>query len=469
MNHCDVLFIHPSAHTSSPQFIVMPMGLVSLMNELRDYTVSAVNVGLEMCLNKSFDLEQFLKGQECDFVGIDLHWHEHAYSSLNIARMCKEVNPDTTVFLGGFTASYFAEEILQTTNDVDIIVRGEAEEAVPQLVQKKKLSSIPNLVYRDNGHIKKTPVTPLPSLDDLNFSNIQALYHWEEYLKASIHNYAKTRFWYDFWLCTGRGCAYECSYCGGAHTAQKNLCMREKMTFRSVDAVIKDLIRLQEMGVHVVCPSHDISLAGKNYWQDLFAQLKKEDIYMGMYLEVWQLPDKEFIEELASVCDPRFTTVVITLLSGSESVRRENGKYFSNQEFFDLVQTIEGCYMNYTPYFATGLPFETRETFKETLSMTENLQSHYHPCAVFCTPLRLDPGSPMYENPQKYKIIKHFHTFADYYDKCKKRAENLPYDPTGYHTEFLDGKTIIEMQHEWESVMKSPMGSGSSMDSLHFV
>jgi len=467
MNY-DMLLIHPSAATSSPQFIVMPMGLVSVMNELHDYTVEAVNVGLEMCLNRNFEVTQFLKQHQFDMVGIDLHWHEHAYTALEIASLCKALNPDCFVMLGGFTASYFAEEILQFCDDVDVVVSGEAEEAVPLLLQHEEFSRIPNLVYRENGRIKKTSVNPLASLDDLDFSTIKRLHHWEEYLKCSIHAHMRRRFWYDFWLCTGRGCEYNCSYCGGASSAQEKICGRKGITFRSVDAVIKDLTSLQDLGVHIVCPSHDISLAGEKYWRELFALMKKEGIYMGMYLEVWQLPQRAFIKALSEACDPRFTTIAMTLLSGSESVRRKNGKYFSNQDYYTLTKFVEDVKMNHAPYFATGLPFETPETFKETLAMSEKLLSEYNPCTIFCTPLRLDPGSPMYENPEAYQVIKRYQAFTDYYDKCKKRSENVPYDPTGYCTEFLDGKTIMGTQSLWETEMKKLI-SGGSEDLLHFV
>lgn len=450
--HYDMLFIHPSAHTSSPQFIIMPMGVFSMMNELKDYSVKAVNVGLEMCLNKNFDATQFLNQYEFDYVGIDLHWHEHAFTALETARLCKEINPHCTVIVGGFTASHFATEILEFSPYVDVIIRGEGEEALPQIVGNKDLSQIPNLVYRDNHGTRQTPARPV-SLDTLTFTCMTIMEHWEEYLKCSINAYTKTRFWYDFWLCTGRGCVYNCSYCGGASAAQRRLCGREGMTFRSVDAVTKDLTALRDLGVHVVCPSHDMSLAGEKYWSRLFASMKEEGIFMGMYLEVWQLPDKSFIEELARTCDPRFTTVAVTLLSGSETVRQKNGKYFSNEDFYKCAELLEEYTIHHVPYFATGLPFETVDTFEETLKMTETLLSDFNPSSIFCTPLRLDPGSPMAENPEEYGITPHYRTFADYYERCKKRSENVQHDFIGYHTQFLDERMIMELQHRWEVKM----------------
>lgn len=468
MKHYDVLLIHPSAQSSSPQFIIMPVGMISLMNELKEYSTKAVNVGLELCLDKTFDLETFLRDIDFDVVGIDLHWHEHTFTALEIAQMCKKINPNCLTILGGLTASYFAQDILHEHAYVDVVVSGEAEETVPHLLKNTEFSSIPNLVYRDNG-IKKTPVKPPSSLDGFDFSDITRLHHWEEYLKCSIHAYTKTRFWYDFWLCTGRGCIYECSYCGGARSAQKNICGREGMTFRSVDAVITDLIQLQDMGVHVVCPSHDIFLAGTHYWEELFDAMKREQIYMGMYLEVWQLPNKDFIKALGRACDPRFTTVAVTLLSGSETVRMKNGKYFSNSDYFACIKSIEEQGMNHVPYFASGLPFETGETFKKTLAMTEKLLTECNPSYIFCTPLRLDPGSPMYEHPDEYGVVTHYRSFKDYYNRCRKRAKHLPFDYIGYHTKVLPGKQMMSLQHEWDTLIRENPRSSQPVQLFHFL
>lgn len=470
MNHCNVLFIHPSAQISSPQFIMMPMGMISLMNELEEYSVRAVNVGLEMSLNPNFDLYNFLQGISFDAVGIDLHWHEHAHSSLEIARTCKEINPNCLVILGGMTASYFAEEILQFCDCADIIISGEAEESLPLLLKRKDASSVPNLVYRDKDKIKKTPAKPASSIDALEFSRIVCLDHWEEYLKCNINMHLKTRFWYDFWLCTGRGCIYDCSYCGGGARAQKKIYRREGISFRSVDTVLQDLLYLQDLGVHVVNLSTDISLADKKYWEHLFASMRREGISMGLYLEAWQLPDRDFIEGVARSWDVRFSTIVITLLSGSESVRKENGKFFSNHAYYKCMELLDKHGINNIPYFATGLPFETVETFKQTLAMTETLLSESDLHLIFCTPLVLDPGSPLYEHPQRYKTITHYHSFKDYYTRCLKRAQNVPYDFSGYHTAFLPGSRIMEMQHQWDDLVRDIMASpGKDTDSLHFL
>lgn len=467
MKHYDVVFLHPSALSSAPRFIIMPTGMIPLVNELEEYDVKAVNVGLELSLKKEFSLRKFLTPIEFSMAAIDLHWYEHTYSALETAELCKKLNPDCSVVLGGMTASYFAEDILNFTDSVDIIVAGEAEETMLLLLEGEDFSSIPNLCYRDDG-IKKTPKKPVSSLDGLDFSTIAHLDHWEEYLKCSLHTREQHRFWYDFWLCTGRGCAYDCSYCGGGKTAHEKAFGRKEPVFRSVEGLVQDLIYLQDLGVHVVHLSHDISVAGEKYWKKLFSSMKKEGIFLGLYLNAWQLPDKEFVKALAAVCDSRFTTIAVTLLSGCESVRRKNGKEISTRDYLRFVTNMETYNLNHIPSFATGLPFETEETFSQTLTLTEKLLSEVCPRSMNCMQLLLDPGSPMYEHPEEYRIVRHYKNFKDYYNRSRKRAKHFPFDFKGYHTEFLQGKKIMHQHHTWEALVKA-YSLTTAGHTLHFL
>ena len=239
-----------------------------------------------------------------------------------------------------------------------------------------------------------------------------------------------------------------------------------------MERVVEDLLYLQEQGVHVVNFSHDVQLAGKSYWKELFSAMKREGVSLGLYLEAFQLVDREFIGTLASACDLRFSTVVVTLLSGSEKTRNKNGKNFSNHEYYRCAEHLEAQRINHIPYFATGLPFETQETFKQTLDMTENLLTSQNLQLLFCTPLRLDPGSPMYERPDQFQVIPHFRSFSDYYDHCRRRDRGLPFDYSGYHTNYLSADDILKMQTEWEARVEKVMSSAAQLPEqglLHFL
>ena len=54
------------------------------------------------------------------------------------------------------------------------------------------------------------------------------------------------------WLCIGRGCKIDCSFCGGGSHAHKILANRDKIVLRSIDRVVEDISRLNQMGIDQV-------------------------------------------------------------------------------------------------------------------------------------------------------------------------------------------------------------------------
>ena len=66
--------------------------------------------------------------------GIDLHWLPHAHGALAVAEMVKRHHPDTPIIFGGFSATYFHEELIRYPF-VDFVIRGDsAEEPLRQLM-----------------------------------------------------------------------------------------------------------------------------------------------------------------------------------------------------------------------------------------------------------------------------------------------------------------------------------------------
>ena len=84
---------------------------------------------------------------------VDLHWMPHAHGSVEIAKLCKKYHPDTPVVFGGFTASFFHEELIRY-DCVDYVLRGDStEEPFARLLWTLKrngsVADVPNLTYKD--------------------------------------------------------------------------------------------------------------------------------------------------------------------------------------------------------------------------------------------------------------------------------------------------------------------------------
>ncbi|MEA3346299.1 MAG: radical SAM protein [Chloroflexota bacterium] len=372
----DVLYIHPAKqkvetrydkYISSPPYLLMPVGVIGLANLLREQglRVKGLNLPLELILEPAFNLRAWLEVQEPQrLVMIDLHWYEHSFGALDVARLCKEVYPEVPVLLGGITASIFAHEILEHFPQVDLIIRGDAEEPLQQIMAGESLASIPNLAYRDGDSIVENDLAycaTLKELDRLDFVDTDFLEHRDSYASmqysgAGIIRDASRR---GHWLSIGRGCMFNCSFCGGGKAAHSQFAGRKELILRSVERVIEDIERLQRRSIHQVSFSLDPAIVGPEYWRPLLEGLQQRKVRLGLYNEFFQLPSDGFLQLFTETADLSHTEAAITVLSGDESVRRLNGKFFSNRRLFHVLSWLRRHQIPIFVYFSTNLPGET--------------------------------------------------------------------------------------------------------------
>ena len=91
-------------------------------------------------------------------------------SAAVISNEVKGRNPNLIVIFGGFYATFNADRILRNYPSVDIIVKGEGENTVVDLVdtlkRRSNLKDVFGIAYRDGDDIFSTPDRPL--IQDLN-------------------------------------------------------------------------------------------------------------------------------------------------------------------------------------------------------------------------------------------------------------------------------------------------------------
>ncbi len=145
---------------SSAIFEMYPIGITSIADYLqrRGMRVQIINVAARMLQDESYDAEEAISRLNARAFAIDLHWLPHAHGSIEVAKLCKKHHPDTPVIFGGFSATYYSDELIRYP-EVDYVVRGDStEEPMYQLLDclgrsttkrelHAKLSDIPNLTW----------------------------------------------------------------------------------------------------------------------------------------------------------------------------------------------------------------------------------------------------------------------------------------------------------------------------------
>lgn len=481
-----VLFIHPAKHGPHYRpgtdvgrpYGLIPAGFPAIANLLRQngIAVKGVNHSFEVGLNANFNLRNWLLAQrDARVILIDLHWYEHCFGAIQTAKLCKQVFPQAWIVLGGLSASGFAREILENFPEVDLIVRGDGEQPVLALVQQllsaaspqDGLDLIPNLAFRKAGSIVENPLNYTAGtldLDRLDFVDLDFIEHGKEY---GAHEYVVTNLdqahqamesdpFLGRWLTTARGCKYECAYCGGCKSAHKILAGRNGLVLRSPGKVVDDLERLQQLGYVQASLTYDIAELGEEYWQELFSQMRQRNVQISLYNEFFQLPSAEFIEAMASAVLLAHSCVALSPLVGNARVRRLNGKHFSNEQLYDVLDILQQKRMYLFVYFSLNLPGETNETFKETLSLAEEI-FYFYPNSllkIINSVHTIDPLAPMNVHPSAYGVGASMSSFRDFYQYCEQTLNQTPEARNGLHRGFdlLDSSTrsLQKMADEWD-------------------
>jgi anaerobic magnesium-protoporphyrin IX monomethyl ester cyclase len=149
----------------------------------------------------------------------------------------KRVAPSILTVTGGqhFTAT--AKESLETYPEIDMIVRGEGEQTLTELVKhliaKKSILEIQGLSFRKSDQIIHNSPRPLiENLDDLPFPG----YHLVKDLMSKYHFSAMAADNSPYALVEGsRGCSHECTFC--SQWKHWQACWRVKSSERIADEI----------------------------------------------------------------------------------------------------------------------------------------------------------------------------------------------------------------------------------------
>lgn len=133
-------------------------------------------------------------------------------------------------FVGGPTATFSGEKILQYIPHIDYCVCHEGEETVLELIDciknNKNVDTVEGIIYRKKNRIKRnTKRKEEIFLDKYPSPYISGIIDVKEY-KQQIG---------EIYLFTSRGCIFECKYC--VHSTMSN----KKIRFHSIDRVIEEL------------------------------------------------------------------------------------------------------------------------------------------------------------------------------------------------------------------------------------
>jgi radical SAM superfamily enzyme YgiQ (UPF0313 family) len=153
-------------------------------------------------------VEQLLRDYAPDIVGLSVMTFQRS-TARRLISLIRARRPDTFIAVGGYDPSLAPEAWTPPAIGVDAIVRGEGEltfrELVRALEQRKPLSAVDGLWYRERGGFVQTPPRPISAIEDGSIAPPKRA-------ARVLTGYTMLGRGVDV-VETSRGCTFDCSFC----------------------------------------------------------------------------------------------------------------------------------------------------------------------------------------------------------------------------------------------------------------
>ncbi|MCQ5374607.1 MAG: B12-binding domain-containing radical SAM protein [Candidatus Methanomethylicia archaeon] len=222
-----VLFIEPPKEIwfVMGDYLSPPLGIIQLAayleREAEDIEIEVLDCSAQQ-INWE-DMEKRIVALNPDIVASSALATCNAYVVVRTLETAKRVNPNILTVAGGQHFTSTAQESLETYPEMDVIVRGEGEETLAELVRRasegvgdvkemtKKFAHIRGLSFRHDGGIFHNP--PRPLIDNLETLPYPG-YHFVRDLMQKYHFAAMAGREVPHALIEGsRGCFQNCTFC----------------------------------------------------------------------------------------------------------------------------------------------------------------------------------------------------------------------------------------------------------------
>lgn len=328
-------------------------------------------------------LRLMIKGVRPDVIGIS-STTSTINQALKAANLVKHTCPEALVVMGGPHVTFLDVDTLTKHSEVDVVVRGEGEETLIELLEKvesgRPLKGVLGITYRaEDGRIHREPDRPLiENLDALPYPSFKHL---------------PLDFYRSFGLkppslpvVTSRGCPFKCSFCVSWKL------YRGKWRTRSPRNVVDELEHhVNTYGVSDFSFVDDLFTLSRRRVKEICMEIRRRglEVTWGCSARVDTIDSRLLLEMKKAGCH----TIYFGVESRSPRVLKEMNKGFNVEKVVEAFRLCRMLGLNTVASVILFWPSETRRDVEETIKFVKQLESDI---AQFCiaTPF---PGTRLYE------------------------------------------------------------------------
>ena len=362
-----------------------------------------------------------IRQEAADIIGFSVVTNQWPYAS-KLAAWARGAT-DALLVCGGIHTMAAGEQILQS-GDFDYIIRGEAEEAFAEFVEKinsqQNILEVKNLGYLRDGKVRLNPLRPLPDLKKLPFKDYE-IFDFQNIINAK-----------NGWvgLIASRGCPFSCTYCFNhqlvSHYRKDLNCSFKGLNYIrhfEVDQMMQEIDYLQRRYQNISMFILD---------DDLFTFYRQYvEQFCKAYTKISSLPfvvnaHVGFFEKQRAryLADAGCKIVKFGVESGSERIRRQIlQRRMKNESIVRAIQTAHQYGLHTSVFLMIGLPAETHDDVMETIRLMAQAKPGRYRWSFFFP----FPGTKAYElsaegNYIDYEKMARMENFTD--DTCLNFGKN---------------------------------------------
>jgi len=209
-----------------------PTGLEYIAASMKDLVgkVTLLDLQHEEAYRDPKALREFIRDR-IDLLCISIRWSSRFD---DVWKFVSQLPPEVCTVVGGYKATEEVDFLFERCPNIDMIVRGEGEDIIKEIVTGVPLKDIRGLSYRENGVIIHNENQELPDVTRVPFPD-RSLRRHDYYLEQNGIRFSNLTF--DT-IMTARGCPFKCKFC----TFSLNpLGQKRIYTERSIESVIEEM------------------------------------------------------------------------------------------------------------------------------------------------------------------------------------------------------------------------------------
>lgn len=281
----------------------------------------------------------------------------------SILETAKKLEPSAITVMGGPHVSFDAVNTLKRHPGIDMIVIGEGEDTIIDVVRTIESdgpwSSVRGIAYRDGDRIVMTEPRelienldrlPLPARHLLPLSRYQAL-------------------GFPVSIITSRGCPNACIFCLGRRMVGK------KVRHRDPSLVVDEIAHLLSFGFSRINIADDLFTANKKKVRDVCREIGRRGLTFSW--SAFSRVNTVDVETLELMRDAGCDAVSFGIESGNPDMLKRIRKGITLDQARNAVALCKKVGILAHASFMVGLPGETTHTLQETGDFAESLDIEY--------------------------------------------------------------------------------------------